>query len=255
MRLSSRGESRLVTTVATAPLLNVIGGHRHVLELDRTSDPGRTSVDGLPRAHQVEKQVDLMNAVPQRRAAALAGPGATPLRQEVAVGAVPQGLADGDPRRTQRARTEQMVGATRTRSVTVLEHHVEGARAHLLGGGEDIHVGQVRGRRLLQEYRAARLEQFDGDLGVTPGRRGDGHQVRLLIEELTAGAVCRRLVACGVLIGSGGDDVEDANQLDAGVVLVAQGMRTGDRATSDDPDAELFLASRPVHCCSVPTSD
>ncbi len=38
---------------------------RHVLELNRTSDPRRASVDGVPRAHQVEKQVDLMDAVPE----------------------------------------------------------------------------------------------------------------------------------------------------------------------------------------------
>ena len=84
-------------------------------------------------------------------------------------------------------------------------------------------------------------------VGVTPGRRGDGDQVRLLIEELTAGAVRRRPVARGELQRHVRVDVDDAHQLDARVVLVAEGMRTGDRATSDDPDAERFLVSRPVH--------
>ena len=76
---------------------------RHVLELNRTSDPRRTTVDGLPRAQQVEKQVDLMDAVSEGRSAALADPVATPLGQEVVVGAVPQGFADGYLRSSQRA--------------------------------------------------------------------------------------------------------------------------------------------------------
>jgi hypothetical protein len=132
---------------------------------------------------------------------------------------------------------QQLVGATRTRSVTVLEHHVEGARARIIGGGEDVHLGQVRGRWLLQEHRAARLEKFDRDLGVTPRRRGDGYEVGLLIEELTVGAVRRRLVARGVLVGMCRDDVIDTHQLDAWVVLVADGMGAGDIAAADDPDA------------------
>src|SRR5512132_2332587 len=165
-----------------------------------------------------------MNAVPERRAAALAGPVATPLREEVAVGAIPQGLADCDLRSPQRARTQEMVGATRTRSVTVLEHHVDRARARILGLGEDVHVGQCRGRWLLQEHRAARLQQLDGDLGVIPRRRSDRHEVRLLLEELTTGLVCRRPVACGEGIGTYEVEVDDAHQLDAWVVLVAEGM-------------------------------
>ena len=42
-------------------------------------------------------------------------------------------------------------------------------------------------------------------------------------------------------------DVDDANQLDAWIVLIAEGMRAGDPATSDDPDTERFLVSRSGH--------
>jgi hypothetical protein len=70
--------------------------------------------------------------------------------------------------------------------VTVLKHHVDGSQAQLFGGGGDVHVGQRRGRWLLQQHRAARREQLDGDLRVIPWWRSDGYEVRLLIEELTA---------------------------------------------------------------------
>jgi hypothetical protein len=47
----------------------------------------------------------------------------------------------------------------------------------------------------------------------------------------------------GERIGTYGVDIDDANQLDTRVVLVTESMRTGDRATSDDPDAKPFLIS------------
>ena len=61
-----------------------------------------------------------MDAVSEGGSAAFADPVATPLGQEVVVGAVPQGFADGYPRSSQRARLQQMVGATCARSITVL---------------------------------------------------------------------------------------------------------------------------------------
>ena len=54
-------------------------------------------------------------------------------------------------------------------------------------------------------------------------------------------------VARGERSGAHGVDVDDAHQLDACVVLIAEGMRAGDRSTSDDPDPEPFWSSRPVH--------
>jgi hypothetical protein len=68
-----------------------------------------------------------------------------------------------------------------------------------------------------------------------------------VIEELTAGAVRRGLVAGGKLTGTYEVDVDDANQLDARIVLVAEGMCASDRATSDNADAEGFFVSRSVH--------
>ena len=131
--------------------------------------------------------------------------------------------------------------------MTVLKHHIDGSRAQLFGVGEDVHVGQRRGRWLLQEHRAARLEQLDSDLRVISGRGRDGHEVRLLIKELAAGAVRRCLVVCGKRSGAYWVDIDYADQLDVCVVLVAKGMRTGDRAASDDPDTERFFVRRPVH--------
>jgi hypothetical protein len=86
--------------------------------------------------------------------------------------------------------------------MAVLEHHIDRARAHLFGGGEHVHVSQRRGRWLLQEHRAARLEQLDGDLRVIPGRCGDRHEIGLVIEELTARTVRRGPVAGGKLTGT-----------------------------------------------------
>ena len=188
-----------------------------------------------------------MDAVSERRSAALADPVATPLRQEVVVGAVPQGFADGDPGSSQRARMEQMVGATRARSMTVLKHHVDRARAHLFGGGEDVHVRQRRGRGLLQEHRAARLEQLDGDLGVIPGGRSDGYEIRLRVRGAHGRIRMPSSRNAQRMRGTSWVDVDYADQLDVFVVLVAEGMRTSDRATSDDPDTERFLVSRSVH--------
>jgi hypothetical protein len=138
-----------------------------------------------------------------------------------------------------------MVGATRARSMTVLKHHIYGSRTQLFGVGEDVHVGQGGGWWLRQEHRAARLEQLDSDLRVIPGRRGDGHEVGLVIEELTAGSVYSGPVARGERSGTCWIDVDYADQLNVCVVLVAEGMRTSDRATSDDPDAQRFLSAGP----------
>ena len=41
--------------------------------------------------------------------------------------------------------------------------------------------------------------------------------------------------------------IDYANQLDACIVLIAEGMRAGDRATSDDPDAECLSVRRSSH--------
>jgi hypothetical protein len=129
----------------------------------------------------------------------------------------------------------------------VLKHHIYGPRAQLFGVGEDVHVGQRGGRRLFQEHGAARLKQLDSDLRVIPGRRRDGHEVRLVCQEIAAGSVCHGPVVCGKRSGTYWVDIDCADQLDVCVVLVAEGMRTSDRATSDDPDAERFFVSRPVH--------
>ena len=141
---------------------------------------------------------------------------------------------------------QQVVGATRARSMTVLKNHIYGSRAQLFGVGEDVHVGQRRGRGFFQEQRAARLEELDSDRRVIPGRRGDGYEVRLVFEKLTAGSVCRGPIARGKCSGAYEVDIDYANQLNVCVALVAEGMRTSDRATSDDSDAEPFLVSRPV---------
>jgi hypothetical protein len=142
---------------------------------------------------------------------------------------------------------QQMVGATPARSMTVLKHHIYGSRAQIFGVGEHVHVGQRRGRWLLQEHRAVRVKELDGDLGVIPGGRGDRHEVGLMIEKLMAGAVCRGPVQRSEITGTDWVDINYAHQLDACVVVVAEGMRASDRATSDDPDAEGFFISRPIH--------
>src|SRR5687768_12092770 len=129
-----------------------------------------------------------------------------------------------------------MVGATRARSMTVLKHHIYGSRALLFGVVEDVHIGQICGRWLLQEHRAARLEQLNGDFRVIPRRRGDRHEVGLVINELMAGSVCRGPVARGKGSRTYGVDIYYADQLNVCVVLIAEGMRSGDGATSDDPD-------------------
>ena len=82
---------------------------------------------------------------------------------------------------------------------------------------------------------------------MIPGWRGDGHEVRLLLEELSVGAVCRRPVAHGERTGTCWVYIDNANQLDACIVLIAEGMRAGDRATSDDPDTECLFVSRSSH--------
>jgi hypothetical protein len=82
---------------------------------------------------------------------------------------------------------------------------------------------------------------------VIPGRRSDGYEVGLLSEELRTGAVCRGPVARGERGGTSWVDVDYADQLNVCVVLVAEGMRTCDRATADDPDAELFSVTQSVH--------
>ena len=68
-----------------------------------------------------------------------------------------------------------------------------------------------------------------------------------MFDELTAGSVCRGPVALSEASGTYGVDVDYADQLDVCVVLVAEGMRASDRATSDDPDTERFFVSRSVH--------
>ena len=82
---------------------------------------------------------------------------------------------------------------------------------------------------------------------MIPRGRSDGYEVGLVFEELTAGSVCRGPVTHSKGSGTSWIDIDYADQLNMCVVLVAEGMRASDRATSDDPDTERFLVSRSVH--------
>jgi hypothetical protein len=82
---------------------------------------------------------------------------------------------------------------------------------------------------------------------VIPRRRGDRHKVALLFDKLTAGAVRRGPELLGESSGMYGVDVDYTHQVDACVALIAEGMCAGDRATPDNPDAELCFVGRHVH--------
>ena len=204
----------------TAPLANVTMASRHVLELDRAGDPGRLRVDGLPGPHQVQQQVDLVDPVAERGSAALAGPVAAPVRQEVAVRAVPERLADGDLRRPRARPIASSWWARRAPDpCRCWKTHVDRAGARRLGGGQDVHVGQVGGRAASpaapsSRARAARRRSRCGCPGGVATETRSGRWSSSSASEPYAVV---RVVARRTSAARSGIDVDDADQLDAWV--------------------------------------
>ena len=154
-----------------------------------------------------------MNAVAERRAAALAGPGAAPVRIEVALRPEPQRLAHRDQRPAEGAGAEQFRGAAGAGPVPVLEDHVRGAAAGPFRLGDHVQLGQGRTRRLLDQHRPTGPEHLRRDLGVRAGRGGDADQVRAsLAHQAGHIRVGRPAVGVGVRLGVLGHDVDQPDQ-------------------------------------------
>ena len=145
-----------------------------------------------------------MDPVAEGGTATLAGPVAAPVRQEVAVGAVPERLADGHLRPRARRRCSSCVGPPGARAVAVLEDAVDRAGARLVGGDQGVQIHQVGGGRLLQQHRPAALQELERRPHVAARRGGDRDQVGLLIGQLGDGAVRRRAVVAGVGLARSG---------------------------------------------------
>ena len=191
----------------------------------------------------MQQQVDLVDAVAERRAAALAGPGAAPIRVEVALRPEPQRLAHRDQRPAERAGAEQFRGPPGAGPVPVLEDHVRGAAAGPLRLGDHVQLGQGRTRRLLDQHRPTGPEHLRRDLGVRAGRGGDADQVRAgLAHQAGHIRVRRPTVGVGVRLGVLGHDVDQPDQLGATRRGVRLGVLVGDPAAADDGDLERTVA-------------
>jgi hypothetical protein len=82
--LSARGDSRLLITVATAPLSKVTDAIDTSSNSTGRSQPYGGGVDRPPGAEQMQQQIDLVDAVAESRPTAHADPRAAPVRVEVA---------------------------------------------------------------------------------------------------------------------------------------------------------------------------
>ena len=187
-----------------------------------------------------------MDAVTERRAAALTGPVAAPVR---AGSSCPGGT------RTSRRPRPAACPARRSRAAPWARRApdpcrcwkttYDGAPRSPLGGGEQVQVGQRRGRRLLEQHRATGLEQLRRDLGVGAGRGGDADQVGApLAHQAAYVGKGRPAVVVGVRLGVLGHDVDQADQLGAARRRVRLGVLVGDPSAPDDGDPEIRCFGR-----------
>ncbi len=98
---------------------------RGVLGLGLAVESPQPALDPRPIAEQEREQIELMDAVAQRRPAALGLPLSAPRDGEVVGIAEPQGLALGEQRPAERARVEQALDVRRRRAGALLEHDGE----------------------------------------------------------------------------------------------------------------------------------
>lgn len=233
--------------------------HRDVLELDRTIQPYGGGVDRAPRSEQVQQQVDLVDAVAQRRPTTLTDPRPAPLRVEVRSRPEPQRLADRDLRSTQGAAGQELGGAHRPGSVPVLEDDVHRASAGRLGLGHRVQLGQAQHRRLLQQHGLPGGQDLDRDLGVAARRCrhrdqvgiGRGQQFRHALERL-------RPVLVGECLRVLGDEVGDADERRTACAREGLGVPATDAAGTDHRDLQdgcHWAAPRTAaFCCAVSAS-
>ena len=132
----------------------------------------------LPLPQQMQHQVELVDAVPHRRPAALGGPTPPPRHGVVRRVPVPGCLAVRDQRSAQLTAPDQFTRVGGAGAVAVLEDDGRVGARRLLGGRDVVVLGERQAQRLLAQHPGARLERGHRLLPVERRRGPDQHQVR-----------------------------------------------------------------------------
>jgi hypothetical protein len=120
---------------------------------------------------------------------------------------------------------------------------------HFLGLGDDLlGFGDRNGQRLLDEDMATGFERGDGIFGVGIRLARDGHCVGLRGLERGMEVAVLRVAAAefsvklGAGVGGAGDETDD---LEAGQLVVSEGVRTAHVASADAKDSDWGRAHAP----------